>query len=402
MQIQLRIDFNGVTRRYCKDEGSVMIGRESREASLDLNLLEDGAVSRMHARIWHENGEFWIEDTSSTYGTWLNGENIKGRGASRLEFEKLAQIGKTKIHLEKPEPGAQAVAEAQAGKDPPNRPGVTGDTPGYTVVECLNANQAGVVKVEESSTALERQLDLLCELALKLGGEPKLSRALQLAVERAVHIIPGARRGALLLVERGSSRLMLKARLPADYLPSERLARQAIEKREAFARVFGSVGELSNFGAGGSGMNVPLLASEEAIGALCVDTPESDQVFNESDLRVLRAIGQLISMTVEQHQARASLARQADFTNRLFCGRFPEKVRQALIMGTAEGTLPLGSRQSMVTVLQSDIRGFTQLNEEIGTQRMSDLLNAYFPPLVEAIFAFGGSVERMRGRNTLI
>jgi adenylate cyclase len=51
----------------------------------------------------------------------------------------------------------------------------------------------------------------------------------------------------------------------------------------------------------------------------------------------------------------------------------------------------------MVTVLQSDIRGFTRLSDEIGPQRLSDLLNAYFPPLLEAIFAFGGSVERFVG-----
>ena len=272
-----------------------------------------------------------------------------------------------------------------------------GDAPGFTVIERLDGEWSGVVKGDARSTALERQLELLFELALKLGAEPNLDRALQLAVEQTGQIIPSAKRGALLLVERGSGRLMLKAHLPSDYRPSERLARQAIEKREAFTWVLSNVIELSDSGATGNGMFVPLLAGDEAIGALCIDAPESHAVFNEADLRVLRAIGQFISMAFQQHQARTSPAMQAEFTNRLFSSRFPEKVRKVLLVQAAAGTLPIGTRRSLVTVLQSDIRGFTRLSEELGPQRLSDLLNAYFPPLIQAVLDFGGSAERTVG-----
>jgi adenylate cyclase len=50
-----------------------------------------------------------------------------------------------------------------------------------------------------------------------------------------------------------------------------------------------------------------------------------------------------------------------------------------------------------VTILISDIRGFTQLTSRLGAQRMSDLLNECFPPLIEAIFSQDGTIERFVG-----
>jgi adenylate cyclase len=61
------------------------------------------------------------------------------------------------------------------------------------------------------------------------------------------------------------------------------------------------------------------------------------------------------------------------------------------------GTLPIGTRRSPVTILISDIRGFSQLTSRLGAQRMSDLLNECFPPLIEAIFSQGGTIERFVG-----
>jgi len=414
VQIQLRIERDGAVHRCCKTDGAITIGRRAGDASVDVDLADDLSVSRLHARIWYDDGRYWIEDTSSRSGTWVDGENIRGSGAKCLGFERPVRIGRATIELEKAEPlTREALNPDQAGvADPPpenvQEAALAADTPppesnladealGLTLVERVDAAHSGVIEADARSTALERQLDLLCDLALKLGAEPHLNRALHLAVEQTVRIIPNAARGALLLVERGSGRLMLKAHLPPDYRPSERLARQAIEKREGFTWVVTKAMELSDSGAAGNGMCVPLFAGGEAIGVLCIDAPESRGFFTEADLRVLRAIGQFVSMAVQQHQSLAALAAQSEFTNRLFSSRFPESVRRNLLVEAAAGTLALGTRRSLVTVLQSDIRGFTKLSEELGPQRLSDLLNAYFPPLIQAVFEFGGSVERTVG-----
>jgi adenylate cyclase len=65
------------------------------------------------------------------------------------------------------------------------------------------------------------------------------------------------------------------------------------------------------------------------------------------------------------------------------------------------GSLAVSARQSPVTVLISDIRGFTQLTVEIGPYRMSDLLNEYFPVLIHAIHTHHGTVGCLVGDSIL-
>ncbi|MGI6567096.1 MAG: FHA domain-containing protein [Firmicutes bacterium] len=41
-------------------------------------VLEDPFVSASHARIYRQEGEFWLEDLGSTNSTYLNGELVSG------------------------------------------------------------------------------------------------------------------------------------------------------------------------------------------------------------------------------------------------------------------------------------------------------------------------------------
>ena len=42
-------------------------------------VLDEGAVSRQHARITNIDGQFYVEDQGSRNGTFLNGELVTGR-----------------------------------------------------------------------------------------------------------------------------------------------------------------------------------------------------------------------------------------------------------------------------------------------------------------------------------
>lgn len=61
---------------------SALIGREDLEQGLtpEVDLSLDDAVSRRHARIYRQGGQYFIQDLDSTNGTCLNGEwVIRGR-----------------------------------------------------------------------------------------------------------------------------------------------------------------------------------------------------------------------------------------------------------------------------------------------------------------------------------
>jgi pSer/pThr/pTyr-binding forkhead associated (FHA) protein len=62
-------------REFVFDQASVLIGRTS---ECDV-ILYDTGVSRRHARIFLEDGQFYVEDVGSSNGTQVNGELVKRR-----------------------------------------------------------------------------------------------------------------------------------------------------------------------------------------------------------------------------------------------------------------------------------------------------------------------------------
>jgi sigma-B regulation protein RsbU (phosphoserine phosphatase) len=53
-------------------------------------ILSQGGVSRSHAEVWIQNGEYWLRDLGSKHGTYLNGEPVK---QTRLINGNRVQLG---------------------------------------------------------------------------------------------------------------------------------------------------------------------------------------------------------------------------------------------------------------------------------------------------------------------
>jgi hypothetical protein len=56
-------------------------------------LSDDSYVSQLHARLFQQNGESYVEDLGSTNGTYVNGKLISG--ATRLRRGDQVQFGQT-------------------------------------------------------------------------------------------------------------------------------------------------------------------------------------------------------------------------------------------------------------------------------------------------------------------
>jgi len=79
-------------------QSEVVVGRPNSQASVDIDLSPDTTVSRVHAKLWQENGACWIEDLGSRYGTTVNGTAISGRHP--LSDGDLVQIGETTLRID--------------------------------------------------------------------------------------------------------------------------------------------------------------------------------------------------------------------------------------------------------------------------------------------------------------
>ncbi len=382
----------GVERRFELQGNSAIIGRGREDLVVEIDLVWDARVSRPHARVWREGDELWIEDLQSKRGTVVDGVELRGR-STRLGPGTIVTVGDTQLTVEMEVPAKESKPDAFQATEAP-----------VEIVPDSNAalNPADALVPAAKSTDLEQRLAQLCEIPILIAAEPRFDRRLQLVVDELVSLIPGAARGALLLTDPATDKLLLSASAPAGQAAvSLRLARRALETREAF--IWHEADEPGVAHPSvlrhriATGMYAPVRWGDEVLGVLCADHPDRAARFAPGDLALLRVVAQYAGMAVVRHRTAEALRRQSDFTNRLFGGRFPPRVREELMRHAMADSLTLGTRQSPVTVLISDIRGFTRLSEQLGPQRLSDLLNDYFPLLIEAIFRHGGSIDRFVG-----
>jgi adenylate cyclase len=141
-------------------------------------------------------------------------------------------------------------------------------------------------------------------------------------------------------------------------------------------------------------MCAPLLGKNGPLGVIYVDCIEQMKILREDDLDLLNAVAAEASIAVDNAITHKQLVREelARAKYRRFMA--PHVVDEILKNPDA---LNLGGTNSCVTMLFSDVRGFTTMSENLEPEKVVQVLNEYFADMTPIVFEHRGMLDKYMG-----
>ena len=139
----------------------------------------------------------------------------------------------------------------------------------------------------------------------------------------------------------------------------------------------------------------PLWQDQQIRGALYVDTKKGIQAFGQHELEIVSGIALFTAVGIDLFEQRKRLAREEKQRQRLtpFLGK---EVVDRIVNGQ-EASMAMVVAPANVTVLFSDLRGFTTMSQHLSPKAVVDLLNGVFELLTQAVFQHHGTLDKFIG-----
>ncbi|MBW1798278.1 MAG: FHA domain-containing protein [Deltaproteobacteria bacterium] len=386
-------------KKFESESDSVILGRRPKPGQhIDLDLTPDSYVSKRHAHITFENGEYWIKDLGSGNGTWVDGQKITIK--TQLTPESKVRVGWTNIEIEMetttsvPGPGAEQEPEDVIVAEPEQE-----QEPEDVIVaepEQEQAPEGTIVTEQDQPTESEGEKDTMPTQGWRqLKALNDFSKELETGT------------GAVLLPDE-QGELLLKAHWPqGDHSVSMTWVKRAFTKREAFIWTAAAPADTSGddtphsaiYYDVQSAIYVPLLLGGDVFGVMYVDNYYARDAFAPVDLEMLKAIANQVAMFIRDNVLRKDLKREEVLRSNLL-RQFSPKVAEQMVEKAARLQRG-GERSEPVTILISDVRHFTALSSKMEPDDVVRMLNEMFDAFVPIISEYDGVVDKFVGDSVL-
>ncbi|MFL5449757.1 MAG: adenylate/guanylate cyclase domain-containing protein [Gemmatimonadales bacterium] len=398
------VSFSGEQSFELPPGRNLVVGRG---VSSDIAIY-DPTISRRHAELIVGTDGVQVRDLGSSNGTCINGSRIN---TGRLNPNDSITFGKVLFQLK------EQRASGQTPNPLPMRPPApAGDnivrqlmvgSGGPTGITSRNRSSGfGQLKVA-ANNAEERQakkLSLLLDISQKLSGEFDLDRLLANVVDMMFEVMDVDRVSILLRNENTGELVPSISRSRLGDAAFQQVPRSIVDKaiQERVAVVSDNTRTDSRFKGHSivaqsvrSAMCSPLMASGDRIlGLLYVDSVTAANSFSDEDLQFLVAFSGLVAIGIRNSRYAEQIRREALVRSnfeRYFAPNIAAEIAQQ------DAVVPLGGERRPITILFSDIRGFTAMAESMGPDAIARLLTEYFSEMVEIIFEHGGTLDKFVG-----
>ncbi len=152
---------------------------------------------------------------------------------------------------------------------------------------------------------------------------------------------------------------------------------------------------------------VPLLIEDRLIGSISLRQVEYIRRWRAADIELAQLVAAQAAIAVQQSRLYETTRNQAEELSQLnryltetVLGRFlPPTMVQKAAAGTL--TLELQPEPRLVTIVFTDIVGFTPLSNQLQARGIAQLLNQYLGEMSQVIFANGGTIDKFIGDAVL-
>jgi adenylate cyclase len=242
------------------------------------------------------------------------------------------------------------------------------------------------------------------ELARAVGSELDLDKLLPKILDKAFELL-GADRGVILLVDDKGEMAprYVKTRsgkTDANIVLSKTVMAEVTTNRAAVlssdatmdAR-FNSAHSIIMQGIR-STMTLPLLHRDEILGILHLDSLFTSNAFTEKDLQICTGMAAQAAVSIQNARLASRIEKEAQ-TRAQIARLIPPAVVEQVVKG--ELVIEKGGRLSEITMLFSDIRGFTTMSDGRPAQEVVHMLNEYFEVMVDVLFQYNGMLDKFVG-----
>ena len=357
----------------------------------------DRIISKEHAQIQRAaDGRYLLRDLRSLNGTFMRGERVADH---YLTDGDEFTMGSTRIvFVDKPKTDdvLQRVTIAPGLTESHIRGRIQANT-GDFMPERQIADDKNLRRDYE-------RLRIGHELARAVGSELDLDKLLPKILDKAFELV-GCDRGVILLVDdtgelspryvktrsgKSDQNIVLSKTVMAEVTTN----RAAVLSSDATmdARFSGAHSIIMQ--GIRSTMTLPLLHAGDLLGIMHLDSLFTSNAFTEKDLQICTGMAAQAAISIQNARLATRIEKEAQ-TRAQISRLIPPSVVEQVLKGELQ--IEKGGRLQEVTMLFSDIRGFTTMSDGRPPQEIVNTLNEYFEVMVDILFKYAGTLDKFVG-----